>query len=132
MLTPAGWKHIGRRCFEFLLQKATICRWGCIIILLKGVFAKRLRSSALVVFNNFLLIDATDRSKISCDKKRLFFAVTLYPLSFFANTPFHRNWVFATDSNFPISISLLPDHSCRPLIFKTKNSVKSNNQRFKP
>ena len=29
------------------------------------------------VFNNFLLIDATDRS-----------ALSLYPLSFFANTPF--------------------------------------------
>ena len=40
------------------------------------------------VFNNFLLIDATDRSKISGDQKRLFFAVNLYPLSFFANTPF--------------------------------------------
>ena len=41
-----------------------------------------------VAFNNFLLIDATDRSKISNDQKRLFFAVSLYPLSFFANTPF--------------------------------------------
>ena len=39
-------------------------------------------------FNNFLLIDATDRSKISSDQKRLFFAVNLYPLSFFVNTPF--------------------------------------------
>ena len=37
---------------------------------------------------NFLLIDPTDRSKISSDQKRLFFAVSLYPLSFFANTPF--------------------------------------------
>ena len=37
---------------------------------------------------NFLLIDATDRSKISKDQKRLFFAVSLCPLSFFANTPF--------------------------------------------
>ena len=40
------------------------------------------------VFNNFLLIDATDRSKISSDQKLLFFAVSLYPLSIFANTPF--------------------------------------------
>ena len=39
-----------------------------------------------VVFNNFLLIDATDRSKISSDQKRLFFAVSIYPLLFFANT----------------------------------------------
>ena len=39
-------------------------------------------------FNNFLLIDATNRSKISSDQKRLFFAVRLFPLSFFASTPF--------------------------------------------
>ena len=38
-------------------------------------------------FNNFLLIGATDRSKISSDQKRLFFPVSLYPLSFFVNTP---------------------------------------------
>ena len=40
------------------------------------------------VFNNFLLIDATDRSKISSDQERFFIALSLYPLSFFANTPF--------------------------------------------
>ena len=40
------------------------------------------------VFNNFLLIEATDRSKISSDQKHLFSALSLYPLSFFANTPF--------------------------------------------
>ena len=38
---------------------------------------------------NFLLIDATDRSKISSDQKRFFIALSLYPLSFFANTPFN-------------------------------------------
>ena len=47
-----------------------------------------LRSSVLVVINNFLLIDATERSKISSDQKRFFIALSLYPLSFFANTPF--------------------------------------------
>ena len=47
-----------------------------------------LRSSVWVVFNNFLIIDATDRSKISRDQKRLFLALRLYPLSFFANTHF--------------------------------------------
>ena len=46
-------------------------------------------SSVEVVFNNFLLIDATDRIKISSDQKVLFFAVNLYPLSFFVNTPFN-------------------------------------------
>jgi len=48
-----------------------------------------LRSSVWDVFNNFLLIDATDRTKTSSDQKRLFFAVSLYLLSFFANTPFN-------------------------------------------
>ena len=43
-------------------------------------------------FKNFLLIDATDRSKISSDQKRLFFAVILYPLSFFAKTLF-KLWI---------------------------------------
>ena len=43
-----------------------------------------LRYLALVVLlNNFLLIDATDRSMISSDQKCLFFAVSLYPLLFF-------------------------------------------------
>ena len=42
----------------------------------------------LVVFNNFLLLDATDRSKISSDQKRFLIALSLYSLSFFANTPF--------------------------------------------
>ena len=45
----------------------------------------------IIVFNNFLLIDATDRSKISSDQKRFFIALSLYPLSFFANTPFNVN-----------------------------------------
>ena len=58
-------------------------------------FVWTLRSSVWVVFNNFLLIDATDRSKISSDQKRLFFAVSLYPLSFFANTPFN-NLIFVS------------------------------------
>ena len=52
-------------------------------------FVWTLRSSVWVVINNFLLIDATDKSKISSDQKRLFFAVSLYPLSFFTNTPFN-------------------------------------------
>ena len=46
------------------------------------------------VFNNFLLIDATDRKKISSDQKRFFIALSLYPLSFFANTPFKVKIMF--------------------------------------
>ena len=53
-------------------------------------FVRTLRSSVLVVFNNFLLIDATARSMISSDQKRFFIALSLYPLSFFANTPFKK------------------------------------------
>jgi len=40
-------------------------------------FVWTLRSSVKVVFNNVLLINATDRSKISSEQKRLFFAVSL-------------------------------------------------------
>ena len=54
-------------------------------------FVWALRSSVWDVFFNFLLIDATDRSKISSDQKRFFIASSLYPLSFFANTPFKVN-----------------------------------------
>ena len=57
-------------------------------------FVRTLRSSALVVFNNFLLIDATARRKISSDQKRFFIALSLYPLSFFANTPFKCKHLF--------------------------------------
>ena len=41
-------------------------------------------------YNSFLTFFSlvTDRSKISSDEKRLFFAVSLYPFSFFANTSF--------------------------------------------
>ena len=53
-------------------------------------FLWTLRSSVLVVFNNFLLIDETDRIEISSDQKRFFIALSLYPLSFFANTPFNN------------------------------------------
>ena len=39
------------------------------------------------VFNNFLLIDATDRSKISSDQKRLFIALSLYLFHFSRTLP---------------------------------------------
>ena len=59
---------------------------------------RNLSSLVWDVFNNFLFIDATDRRKISSDQKRLFIVVSLYPLSFFANTPFNKgpnlmNWI---------------------------------------
>ena len=63
-------------------------------------FAWTLCSSVSVVFNNFILIDATDRSKISNNQKRLFFAVSQYPPWFFAKTPFKGNvGEISSDSN---------------------------------
>ena len=44
--------------------------------------------SLLILLLLFLLIDAIDKSRISSDQKRFFIALSLYPLSFFANTPF--------------------------------------------
>ena len=44
----------------------------------------KLCSSVYIDFKNFLLIGATDRSRINSDQKRSFFAVSLYHLSFFA------------------------------------------------
>ena len=52
-------------------------------------FVRTLRSSVVVVFNNFLLLDSTDRIKIRSDQKRFFIALSIYPLSFFGNTPFN-------------------------------------------
>jgi len=57
-------------------------------ILQLSEFVWTLRSSARVVFNNFLFIDATDRSKLSSEQNWFFFAVSLNHPSFFANTPF--------------------------------------------
>jgi len=43
---------------------------------------------AFSVFYNFILIDATNRSKISSDRIRLILGFSLTPLLFFPNTPF--------------------------------------------
>ena len=61
-----------------------------VVLLLSCFVGHPVRSSVLVVFYNFLLIDATDRSKIRSDQKRFFIALSLYPLSCFANTPFNN------------------------------------------
>ena len=65
-------------------------------------------SSVCVVFNNFLLIDATNRIKIRSDQKRWFFAVSLYPLSFFTNTPF--NFPGVTENKNFHTVFLNPEH----------------------
>ena len=56
-------------------------------ILQLSEFVGTLRSSALVVFNNFPLKDATDKRKISSDQKRLFFAVSQYLFHFSGTLP---------------------------------------------
>ena len=53
-------------------------------------FVWALSYSVWDVFNNVFLIDATDRSKISWNQKRLFFALSLFPLSFFATTSLRK------------------------------------------
>ena len=101
-------------------------------------FLWAIRSSVWDVFNNFLLIDATDRSKISSDQKRFFVALSLYPLSFFANTPFNvkfKNFFFENlricfnfhnHGLFSIWIYL---HNLK--ILKCKKHHKKNNCKFK-
>ena len=74
-------------CLHDLLEIKLIF-YGLSRMLHLSEFVCTLRSSVLIVFNNFLLIDETVRSKISSDQKRFFIALSLYPLSFFANTPF--------------------------------------------
>ena len=68
-------------------------KYSCLF--LKGVFAKNERGYRLNAIN-FLLIDATDRSKISSDQKRFFIALSLYPLSFSSNTPLKNEQGFPT------------------------------------
>ena len=74
------------------------------------------------VFNNYLLIDATDWSKMSSDQNRFFIALSLYPLSFFANTPF-KNY------NFPFCIrgAVMGFHKI-PLSLKDSNMKEDMEQ----
>ena len=76
-----------------------------------------LRSSVWDVFINFLLIDATDRSKIVSDQKRFFIALSLYPLSFFANTPFRNPFTIVMQDvlwlSYKLALSLI---NSRPTI----------------
>ena len=51
-------------------------------------FVWALRSSVCDVFNNFLLITQQIEVGLVAIKMRFFIALSLYPLSFFANNPF--------------------------------------------
>ena len=67
----------------FQLNVATF--WICMDITFFGIW---------VDFNNFFLIDATDRSKISSHQKHLFFAASLCPLSFFCKHSLYQMPIF--------------------------------------
>ena len=60
----------------------------CLCMLQFSEFVWALSYSVCDVFNNFLLIDAAYRSKFISDQKRFLIALSLYSLSFFANTTF--------------------------------------------
>ena len=82
------------------------------------------------VFVNFLLIDATDRSKISSDQKRFFIALSLYPLSFFANTPFNLRIPYKRFTDYISLISLKKESGkLFPQVYKKINIFFS--KRFK-
>ena len=55
-------------------------------------FVWTLSYSAWDVFNNFLLIDATDRSKISSDQKRFFIALAYTPFHFSRTLPLNNKY----------------------------------------
>ena len=71
-------------------------------------FVWTLQSLVWVVFNNFLLINTTDKSKTTSDQSA-FFAVSLYPLSFFANTPIKPLFKFKKISAFFFVLFVLFD-----------------------
>ena len=79
---------------DYMLFEIKLILYGLSRMLQFSQFVRALSYSVLVVFNNFLLIDATtDRSKIISDQKRFFIALSLYPLSFFVNTHFKKSKV---------------------------------------
>ena len=93
-------------------------------------FVRTLPSSVWDFFNNFLLIDATDRSKISSDQKRFFIALSLYPFSFFANTVCRKSQKISTASDqYFLSYVIYRN---REHLAKEKNlNVKKNGLRLK-
>ena len=64
---------------SMICLKLNIFFYGLSRMLHLSEFVWTLRSSVLVVFNNFLLIDATDRSKIRSDQKRFFCRIKPIP-----------------------------------------------------
>jgi len=94
-------KILIKNIMKYLLSMTIVCNIWMICLELNWFFYDSswmlrlseflwtLRSSAWIFFNNFLLKDATYKSKKSSDQKSLLFVVSLYiPFSFFASTPF--------------------------------------------
>ena len=81
-------KKINIRKYQLYTNASKNNRWLLFVILKLSDFVWTLCSSAWGVSNNFLIIDATDRSKISNNQKRSFFAVSLY------DTPFYFSQTF--------------------------------------
>ena len=82
-------------------------------ILQLSEFVQTLSSSVCIPFNNFLLINTTDRSNISSNQQSAIFSdddddVSLTPLPFLMNTPFKV-----------MEISIVMVHGCR----KTKKKL---------
>ena len=93
-----------------------------------------LRSSVLVVFNNFLLIDATDRSKISRDQKRFLIALSLYIPHFIFREHFfnhgleYREQCLHTSSYKSPHLSPDPQLDVKRTIWRT-SSVETRNKK---
>ena len=86
---------------RMICLKLNLFFYGLSCMLQFSQFVWALSCSVWDFFNNFLLIDATDRSKISSDQKRFCIALSLNPLSFFANTPFkaHDSYLWRTQEH---------------------------------
>ena len=89
-------------------------------------FVWALRSSVWDVFNNFLLIDATDGSKISSDQKRFFIVLCLYPqFNILSSTSLHSR-------SLPLKSTLsgkfhnkMQTKGCFQ-VFEATNTIKTN------
>ena len=90
--------------------------YGLSDILQFSEFVWALSYSVWDVFNNFLLIDTTDRSKISIDQKRFFIALSLYPLS---RTLPLKSWISFFNGAF-VNVRFIKTDGVRPVFFYLK------------
>ena len=79
------------------------------------------------LFYNFLLIDATDRSKNSSNHHRIFFDVSLYPLLFFATLPLRDSQDVESHARFTL-VPFKPSSSAEELQRYYKDSFPAENK----